>query len=228
MRKLLSAKCPSLEEISSLSPVPIHEDVGAQAYAMFKNLYRPTDLLWIQAGHLSRDQKQAPVGPKSVVTQLELLRRIETGVIWKDLNLWGGYFGINPVTGEEGSGKNGRHTDDDVSRFEYALLEHDELTIDEQAGLFSVLRLPIVSLVHSAGKSVHAMVRIGAPTFDAYTEKVAQLYAGAALLGFDTSNKNPSRLSRFPGPARLVKGGGTELQRLLYLNPKATHQPILK
>ena len=66
------------------------------------------------------------------------------------------------------------------------------------------LKLPIAIMVHSGGKSVHAIVRIDAVNVQDYREKVDYLYKVCEKNGLiiDTQNKNPSRLSRMPGVCR--------------------------
>ena len=59
-------------------------------------------------------------------------------------------------------------------------------------------------LVHSGGKSVHAIVKIDARDYHEYQKRVDYLYKVCAKNGLavDTQNKNPSRLSRMPGVVR--------------------------
>jgi hypothetical protein len=59
-------------------------------------------------------------------------------------------------------------------------------------------------LVHSAKKSLHAIVRINADTYEEYRKRVDYLYEVCKKNGLtvDTQNRNPSRLSRMPGVTR--------------------------
>jgi len=91
-----------------------------------------------------------------------------------------------------------------VVKFKHALVESDTLPLDEQERLYRELELPIVAMVSSGGKSVHAIVRIDAHDADEYRDRVNFLYEyldkhGATV---DTQNSNPSRLSRMPGVTR--------------------------
>jgi RecA-family ATPase len=56
-------------------------------------------------------------------------------------------------------------------------------------------------LVHSGGKSLHAIVNIGAVDYKQYQERVDYLYTVCRRRGLvvDTADKNPARLSRMPG-----------------------------
>ena len=88
-----------------------------------------------------------------------------------------------------------------VTSFRYALVESDEQDIDTQYALMQDLRLPIKMLVHSGGKSLHAIVHIGAVDYKQYQERVDYLYTVCRKRGLvvDTQDKNPARLSRMPG-----------------------------
>ena len=88
-----------------------------------------------------------------------------------------------------------------VTSFRYALVESDEQDIDTQYALLQDLKLPIKMLVHSGGKSLHAIVHIGAVDYKQYQERVDYLYTVCRRRGLvvDTADKNPARLSRMPG-----------------------------
>jgi len=88
-----------------------------------------------------------------------------------------------------------------VTSFRYALVESDEQDIDTQYALLQDLKLPIKVLVHSGGKSLHAIVNIGAVDYKQYQERVDYLYTVCRRRGLvvDTQDKNPARLSRMPG-----------------------------
>ena len=70
--------------------------------------------------------------------------------------------------------------------------------------MYRKLELPIACLVHSGGKSLHAIVRIDATDYDEYRQRVEYLYDFLEKNGVavDKQNRNPSRLSRMPGATR--------------------------
>lgn len=117
----------------------------------------------------------------------------------------GAWIRINPVDGT------GVHNCN-ITKFNYTLIESDTLSIAEQDRIYRALNLPIAAMVHSGGKSLHAIVHIDAPDETTYTKRVAFLhdYLSRHHFTVDRSNKNPSRLSRLPGVTR--KG---QLQALL-------------
>ena len=88
-----------------------------------------------------------------------------------------------------------------VTSYRYALVESDSQDIDTQYAILQDLKLPIKMLVHSGGKSLHAIVHIGAVDYKQYQERVDYLYSVCRKHGLDvdTQDKNPSRLSRLPG-----------------------------
>ncbi len=109
----------------------------------------------------------------------------------------GGWIRFNPVDGDGVKNEN-------ITRFTYALVESDTLTISEQDILFRKLELPIAALVHSGGKSLHAIVRVDAADYEEYRKRVEFLYEFFEKHGvsIDKQNRNPSRLSRMPGVTR--------------------------
>lgn len=109
----------------------------------------------------------------------------------------GAWIRFNPLDG------NGVKNDN-VTKFRYALVESDSLPIAEQDATFRKLELPIAALVHSGGKSLHAIVHIDADDYEEYRKRVEFLYDFLEKNGvsIDKQNRNPSRLSRMPGITR--------------------------
>lgn len=109
----------------------------------------------------------------------------------------GAWIRFNPVDG------NGV-TNENVTDFRYALVESDSMSIDEQNAVIRELELPVACLVHSGGKSLHAIVKIEAADYKEYRKRVDYLYNVCKKNGLeiDTQNRNPSRLSRMPGVIR--------------------------
>lgn len=114
---------------------------------------------------------------------------------WKmDVGAW---IRFNPVDGE--GVKN-----DNITRFKYALVESDSMPITDQDAMYRKLELPIACLVHSGGKSLHAIVKVDAQDYSEYRKRVEFLYDFLEKNGLqvDKQNRNPSRLSRMPGVTR--------------------------
>lgn len=112
----------------------------------------------------------------------------------------GAWIRFNPL---DGNGvKNANVTD-----FRYALVESDTMEIEKQNAIIRELELPVACLVHSGGKSLHAVVKIDASNYEEYRKRVDYLYKVCQKNGLktDNQNRNPSRLSRMPGAMRKGK-----------------------
>ena len=109
----------------------------------------------------------------------------------------GGWIRFNPL---DGAGVK----DANVTHHRFALIECDQIPVERQFALIKELELPVAAMVHSGGKSVHAIVRVDAGELKEYRERVDFLYEVCKRNGLtcDTQNKNPSRLSRLPGVMR--------------------------
>ena len=109
----------------------------------------------------------------------------------------GAWIRFNPLNGKGVS-------DACVTDYRFALVESDEISINEQYTIYRKLELPIAALVHSGSKSLHAIVRIEAADYKEYQKRVDFLYEICKKNGLeiDRKNRNPSRLSRMPGVDR--------------------------
>ncbi|MHB8124671.1 MAG: AAA family ATPase [Desulfitobacteriaceae bacterium] len=109
----------------------------------------------------------------------------------------GAWIRFNPLDGKGVKNEN-------VTDFKFALVESDEMEIDKQNAIIRELELPVACLVHSGKKSLHAIVRIDADTYEEYRKRVDYLYNVCRKNGLkvDNQNRNPSRLSRMPGVMR--------------------------
>lgn len=109
----------------------------------------------------------------------------------------GAWIRFNPLDGDGVKNEN-------ITKFRFALVESDTLPVAEQDIVFRKLELPIAALVHSGGKSLHAIVRVDAENYDEYRKRVEFLYDFLEKNGvsIDKQNRNPSRLSRMPGVTR--------------------------
>ncbi|MDT2291688.1 AAA family ATPase [Paenibacillus larvae] len=109
----------------------------------------------------------------------------------------GAWIRFNPLDGKGVKNEN-------VTDFRYALVESDTMDIEKQNAIMRELELPIAVLVYSGGKSLHAIVRIDAASYDEYRKRVDYLYNVCKKngLSIDNQNRNPSRLSRMPGVER--------------------------
>lgn len=109
----------------------------------------------------------------------------------------GAWIRFNPVDGKGIKNEN-------ITRFDYALVESDTMPLAEQDAMYRRLELPIACLVNSGGKSLHAIVKVEAKDYEEYRKRVDFLYNYLEKKGLivDKQNRNPSRLSRLPGVTR--------------------------
>ncbi|MBO4579263.1 MAG: AAA family ATPase [Clostridiales bacterium] len=193
------------------------QDTGDKPYQMtikyLEAMFDPDETIGFvhQAIRKEEDNKWVPANGghyrrvKDIIKDLKKYKRLEEafGTINPEAGAW---IRINPTLGP---------SDKDVTRYDYALAESDSLPIEEQKKLLIAMNLPIVALVESGGKSVHAIIKVDAKDKHEYSQRVSFLFEKLANNNFivDKNNKNPSRLSRLPGAER--KGN---IQRLLATN----------
>ena len=128
----------------------------------------------------------------------ELDKYGDIGAVLGDYNEQAGaWIRFNPLDGQGVKNSN-------VTKYRYALVESDTVAVPKQNAIIRELELPVAALVHSGGKSLHAIVKIEATNYEEYKQRVEYLYNILAKNGLavDTQNKNPSRLSRMPGVVR--------------------------
>ena len=109
----------------------------------------------------------------------------------------GVYVRFNPL---DGKGENNSN----VTRWKYCLVESDTDSIERQYALIKAMNLPVRFLIHSGGKSLHAIVKVDAENAQQYRARVRELYEFCKKSGFhpDEQDKNESRFSRLPGVKR--------------------------
>ena len=195
-----------LEGLVSLSPVQLPEGDGdderrQRATLFLSRLYLPGDLLFV--GGLT---------DTAVRPQTELVASLAS----MSPDLWPEYMGSNPF--------NGARRKANVAAFRFAVMESDPMPLEDQARFWCALArrkaLPVAAITYSGNKSLHALLRLDAPSleeFDRYWARLSARFASPLdppCERFDASCRNPDRMTRLP-EARNRKTGN--LQRLLYL-----------
>ena len=95
--------------------------------------------------------------------------------------------------------------DANVTDYRYCLVESDKDSIEKQYALYQEMRLPIICLVHSGNKSLHAIIHVDAgQDHREYQKRVNFIYDFCTKNGLkvDKNDKNASRYSRMPGIKR--------------------------
>lgn len=201
--KIVDREWMEQDEIASFSAKDFNPARELTRY--LELLFDPDDKVgYVTESYYSEAQnKYLPTKGYSDRTAGELIRLLnkcggDIGKVVGDYNITcGAWIRFNPLDGNGVKNEN-------VTEYRYALVESDALPINEQYSLIKALELPVAVLVHSGGKSLHAIVRIGASTYDDYRKRVDYLYEVCKKNGLklDTQNRNPSRLSRMPGVKR--------------------------
>lgn len=132
----------------------------------------------------------------------------------------GAWFVVNPTDkGELGDG--------DVLHYRHLLLENDLLPLKLQLAVLQALPLPIVAITRSGKRSLHALIVVQALTIENYRQIAGEILTPLKELGFDSSCRNPGRLTRLAGAARRADVPAPVIQSLVYLRPaEAPHEDI--
>lgn len=166
-------------------------------------LFDSTDIIGYVTKSWEMDGKFAPTKGVYTETVGEIIERLNKygddlgysiGDYKEEVGAW---IRFNPLDGQGIKNEN-------VTDYRYALVESDSEDISKQNAILRELELPIAMLVHSGGKSLHAIVKVDANSLPQYKERVNFLYDVCLKNGLevDRQNKNPSRLSRMPGVTR--------------------------
>lgn len=189
-----------------IQPRAVHEPADwnprRELITYLESLFDSTDKVSYVTETWEKDGKHMPKKGSSDRTAGELIAALHrcqdiSDVIGTVNEAAGAWIRFNPMDGKD-------VRNDNVTAFNYALVESDSQDIERQYALMQELQLPIAVLVHSGGKSLHAIVRIEAGSIDEYRSRVDYLYTVCRKNGLeiDGQNKNPSRLSRMPGVIR--------------------------
>lgn len=223
--QLTGGRKVSIPELTAASPEEIPESPVDQFRLFVYGLYQPEDYVnVVRQAKSGTNGKMSPVGGGVSFLRDQWVANIRSQNL--EGNKGGVWIRYNPVT-PTGSGKLGAYTDADVTAYTYVLLEADDLDLETQATLLAHLNLPIVSIVSSGGRSLHALVKVTAANAAEYRDFGAKFFRHMAHFGVDCSNVNPSRMTRAPGATRPTPSGGSALQQLLYFNPDLKPEPII-
>ena len=182
---------------------PEYWDPAGQLIKYLETLFEASETVGYVTESWQKDEKYLPTKGDYSRTAGQLIEALskckgDIGAVLGDYKPEAGaWIRFNPLDGRGVKNEN-------VTDYRYALVESDDMEIDRQNAIVRELELPIACLVHSGGKSLHAIVRIEAQSYEEYRKRVDYLYSVLKKNGMtvDTQNKNPSRLSRMPGVIR--------------------------
>lgn len=189
-----------------LPPPPADWNGAKDLVKYLETLFDSTDLVGYVTESWERDGKFFPSKGHWNYTAGEIIDQLnkhegDLGAVLGDYNPQvGAWIRFNPLDGSGCMNEN-------VRGFRFALVESDAMDLQEQYAILQELELPIACLVHSGKKSLHAIVRVDADTYEEYRKRVDYLYTVCQKNGLevDKQNRNPSRLSRMPGVLRQGK-----------------------
>lgn len=178
-------------------------DPARQLITYLSTLFESTENVGYVVNCWEKDGKYLPQKGSWDRTAGQLIEELsicdgDVGAVLGDYNPdVGAWIRFNPLDGQGIKNEN-------VTDYRYALVESDSMPIEDQHAAIRKLELPVACLVHSGGKSLHAIVRIEAASYDEYRKRVDYLYEVCKKNGLDIDrqNRNPSRLSRMPGVLR--------------------------
>lgn len=189
---------------------------------VFTSFYSQGDFL-----HRSRDGMwRLPPSPKSAVP---MTRRAADYVPRGENGVW---FLNQPVDGRWYKKKFPREGYDEewqrrswqsVTSWRFLVLECDEKGYErEWVAFLAQLEVPVVAMYTSAGKSVHALIRMDAESKAQFDAERKAILGPLVTMGADPKAMSGVRLTRLPGCQRAGR-----LQKLLYINPEADTTPIV-
>jgi len=200
-------------DIWEASPLRIWDEPKDHPCLLLSVLYAPDDLIFI--GELYGEG----ILGDTIRPVSEWIRYFQDG------GKTGPHIIPNPLTGTPGLKKSGNgetlRGDLSVKEYRYCVVEFDDLSREDQIRFWSSAHLPIVALIDTGGKSIHAWLQVSklaeVRTLDEWDEQIkVRLYEKLLIpLGVDPQCKNASRLSRLPGHFREEKNS---MQRLLWLS----------
>lgn len=196
---------PNYLEVNAL-PAPAKDFAPKDIIRYLQLMFEPSEYVGIVTDAWQKDDAgrwlpKKGFADKTCGALIEELRaaKKDVGAVLGDVHAEAGaWVRINPMDGT------GEVRDSNVTAFRHALLEADSGDLETQLATIIELQLPCTCIVHSGGKSIHALVRVDAPDMAEYRKRVDHLYAVAKKNGIvaDVANRNPSRLSRLPGVHR--------------------------
>jgi len=139
---------------------------------------------------------------------------------------WLQFVVVNPMRGEQAVNSSGTvsvRCQNNTAMRRHLVAEFDDRSMSksQQAQLIGKLATlaPLVLVVDSGGKSLHAWFRVDGMS----ARDQGRFFYVACLLGADPSRWDICGWLRMPGGLRVVEGAPSVRQRILHFNPKSSH-----
>jgi hypothetical protein len=185
--------CDALCELTESSPFRLEGAPELDFALLLRERFDGGDILY------SGGKKEIAIPGRNLQPVRDWIVHVEAG------GKLGAHFTFNPLSGREGmtaGGKPSFRADNCVAAWRFCLVEFDKTPVWKQAAFWlrHVDRLNVAAIIHSGGKSLHALLEVNCPDAAAWAREVKPLYAGILRdLGADAACSNPARMSRTPG-----------------------------
>lgn len=154
-----------------------------------------------------------------------------------------GQYHPNPRSRDkDGKARMSRRSEESVTNWRHFVIESDEANVKQWLAALVQFPLRIAAIYSSGGRSVHALVNIGARTKGEWDMEKDAMMPALVTLGADRKTMTAVRLTRLPGCwregktivekrgdnkfERYVRFPRPQLQKLLYINPEPPLRPI--
>lgn len=216
LQKIISqAKIETDVDLIESSPLRLWGEPRHDTSLLFETLYNLDDLIF------KGDRIQPGILGDTIRTVADWITHFKNG------GETAPFFILNPLTGmpalTKGGDKMTLRGDGNILEYRYCMAEFDNLDMTEQIKFWSAVKLPIIALIYSAGKSIHAILKVSklaeVATAEQWQSEIKNRLYDQILkpLGVDGACSNPARLSRLPGHYRAEKKA---LQKILWLSPE--------
>jgi len=201
-------------DTTDLGPLPDPIENGTVEF--LKAVFDEGDLVSVAAEVYTPDGGSIPRGGGDTISREILIERLENSS--DPLGLWDGSRNGGVFVRVNAMMENGE-SDHEVANFKHALLEWDNIPLEQQWGLIEKSEIPCACVIYSGGNSIHAWVEVNAKDKQEFEERVLILHDHFKAYDPDVANKNPSRFSRLPGALRRSREDHNvgEVQSLLSL-----------
>jgi RecA-family ATPase len=201
----------------NLEALPLPEPIEDGGAKMLKAMFDSGDRFMICRADIGADGREHPSGnPRyQQVNTLEwFLSRLEeyendsAKAFFPSQPRKGLFLSINPLQGE-------KRKKSEIAHFRHALVEFDNLPLEQQWSLIRQSNLPCSVVLFSGKRSVHAIVRVDADDEETYKQRVRMLMEHFRAYGVDAQNVDASRLCRL---ADGIRGDTGKRQDLLAID----------
>lgn len=200
----------------------------AAGYAFLKYLYRPGEKVLVfdefKTCHPVATIEIGDNMPQQIPQLLRRGGRYGLGIWYLSNPVDGQYHNtgtVHPKTGRKHFSCRDHHA---ITTFRYAVLESDDAPADQWLAFVAQMPARASAIYTSGGRSIHTLIRLDAPTKEAWDGIIDPMKRPLRVLGACSNCLSAVRLTRLPDCWRPEKAG---FQKLLFLNPDPPLAPLL-